>query len=109
MTLSLLGLVTYQWINTFSWEAYNENTDLKHQVEAYRIIHGHYPELVQVDRIYATRENREWLQGRGNTDNNPTSGKVPGKRKADTFSYLKNRGNEKNIHSYNFPFGHNYS
>jgi hypothetical protein len=51
----------YARINTFSWEAYNESTDLKDQVEAYRTIHGHYPELVQVDRIYATRENREWL------------------------------------------------
>lgn len=51
----------YARINTLSWEAYNESTDLKDQVGAYRTIHGHYPELVQVGRIYATRENREWL------------------------------------------------
>ncbi|MFA5328827.1 MAG: IS5 family transposase [Prolixibacteraceae bacterium] len=55
----------YARIDTFSWEAYNESTDLKLQVEAYRSIHGHYPELVQADRIYATRENREWLKERG--------------------------------------------
>jgi IS5 family transposase len=52
-------------INTFSWDAYNESADLKEQVEDYRIQHGYYPELVQVDKIYATRENREWLGQRG--------------------------------------------
>ena len=52
-------------INTFSWDAYNESGDLVKQVEAYKEIHGHYPELVQVDKIYATRENRRWLKERG--------------------------------------------
>ena len=28
-------------------------------------LHGYYPELVQVDKIYATRENRRWLKERG--------------------------------------------
>ena len=32
------------------------------QVEAYNELHGHYPELVQVDKIYATRANRRWLK-----------------------------------------------
>lgn len=39
----------YARIYTFSWEAYNESSDLKHQVEAYRTIHGHYLELIQVE------------------------------------------------------------
>ena len=51
-------------INTFSWNAYHEGGDLIKQVEAYKEIHGHYPELVQVDKIYATRENRKWLKER---------------------------------------------
>jgi hypothetical protein len=51
-------------INTFSWDAYHESGDLIKQVEAYRALHGHYPELVQVDKIYATRENRRWLKDR---------------------------------------------
>ena len=34
------------------------------QVEAYKKLHGHYPELVQADKIYATRENRRWLTER---------------------------------------------
>jgi transposase, IS5 family len=51
-------------IDTFSWNAYNEGTDLKKQIEAYRIVHGHYPELVLADQIYATKENRKWLKKR---------------------------------------------
>ncbi|MFW6383662.1 MAG: hypothetical protein ACOCZQ_03380, partial [Nanoarchaeota archaeon] len=54
----------YLRIDTFSWDAYNEGTDLKKQVEAYRILHGYYPELVQIDQIYATKENRRWLKER---------------------------------------------
>ena len=38
--------------------------DFKQSVEAYRKIHGHYPELVQVDAIYPTRENRDWAKER---------------------------------------------
>jgi len=52
-------------INTLSWDAYNEGGDLIAQVEDYKQIHGYYPELVQVDKIYATRENRQWLKDRG--------------------------------------------
>src|SRR5664280_2675765 len=50
-------------INTFSWDAYHEGVDLIKQVESYKELHWHYPELVQVDKIYATRENRMWLAG----------------------------------------------
>ena len=49
-------------IDTLSWEAYNESTDLIKQCENYRTLHRHYPELVQVDRIYLNRDNRNWLK-----------------------------------------------
>ena len=52
-------------INTFSWDAYNESTDLIDQVKSFKELHGYYPELVQVDKIYATRKNRKWLKERG--------------------------------------------
>ena len=81
----------YARINTFSWEAYNESTDLKHQVEAYRTIHGHYPELVQVDRIYATRENREWLQERGIRITAPPLGRPQTKDKLTPYRKNKKR------------------
>ena len=34
----------------------------KAKIEAYKEIHGYYPDLVQVDKAYATRENRKWLK-----------------------------------------------
>jgi len=52
-------------IDTLSWNAYNESKDLRKQVEEYYKFHGFYPELVQVDKIYATRENRAYLKERG--------------------------------------------
>ena len=33
------------------WDAYNEGCDLPMQVERYKQLNGHYPELVQVDKI----------------------------------------------------------
>jgi hypothetical protein len=55
----------YARINTLSWEAYNEGTDLKKQVEAYKKLNGCYPEVVITDKIYGTRENRQWLKEQG--------------------------------------------
>lgn len=52
----------YARINTFSWEAYNEGSDLKKQVEVYRKLNGYYPKVVITDKIYGTRENRQWLK-----------------------------------------------
>ena len=55
----------YARINTLSWEAYNEGTDLKKQVEAYKKLNGYYPQVVITDKIYGTRENRLWLKELG--------------------------------------------
>lgn len=50
---------------TLSWDAYNESADLVPHVESYRELYGHYPELVQVDKIYGTNANRNWCRERG--------------------------------------------
>jgi len=55
----------YARINTLSWDAYNENTDLQKQVEQYKDLKGYYPEVLIVDKIYGTRENRGYLKERG--------------------------------------------
>ncbi|NBC03860.1 MAG: IS5 family transposase [Bacteroidetes bacterium] len=61
--LSLFGgYLTHQ---TISWDAYNESSDLQHQAETYRLLTGHYPELIQCDKIYHTNANRSWCSGRG--------------------------------------------
>ena len=74
-------------INTLSWDPYNEAGDLISQVEAYKKIHGHYPALIQVDKIYATRKNRMWLKKRSIRITAPPLGR---KRKAQQEeSYYK--------------------
>lgn len=52
----------YARINTLSWQAYNESTDLKKQVEDYKRLNGYYPKVVIADKIYGTRDNRQWLK-----------------------------------------------
>src|SRR3989304_3150774 len=52
----------YARINPLSWEAYNEGSDLKKQVESYKRLNGCYPKVVITDKIYGTRENRQWLK-----------------------------------------------
>lgn len=47
---------------TISWDAYNESADLIPHVKAYKAFYGYYPELVQVDKIYGTNENRKWCK-----------------------------------------------
>jgi transposase, IS5 family len=51
-------------INTLSWDAYNESSDLKKQVEDYKRLNGYYPKVVITDKIYGTQENRRWLKDR---------------------------------------------
>ena len=52
-------------VEHISWDQFNESTDLKLQVETYRVTFGHYPELLLADQIYLNRENRKWLNERG--------------------------------------------
>lgn len=56
------GFVTNE---TLSWDAYNEASDLKIQAESYKNLYGHYPDLIQADKIYWTNENRKWCTERG--------------------------------------------
>lgn len=78
-------------INTFSWDAYHEAGDLIKQVEEYRALHGHYPELVQVDKIYATQENRRWLKERDIRITAPPLGRKPIKGKQSYYQKRKAR------------------
>jgi IS5 family transposase len=51
----------YAKVDHFHWDAFNEGKDLQAQVECFRKLTGKYPELLQVDKIYLTRENRRFL------------------------------------------------
>ena len=52
-------------LDRFSWDAYNETTDLPAQATAYEKRFGHYPASIHADKIYQTRANRAWCQERG--------------------------------------------
>ena len=78
-------------INNFSWNAYHESGDLIPQVEAYKELHGHYPELVQIDTIYATRENRRYLKERGIRITAAPLGRKPVKAKQSYYQRRKAR------------------
>ena len=72
------GYLTHQ---TVSWDAYNESSDLQKQAEAYRLLTGAYPELIQCDKIYHTNANRIWCRENGiritATPKGPKSQKTP--------------------------------
>lgn len=55
----------YSFIDTISWDAFHEGNHLPEYVENYKNRYAYYPEKILVDKIYATRKNREWLKKRG--------------------------------------------
>lgn len=83
----------YARINTLSWNAYHEGGDLKKQVEEYRKLYGYYPAVVIADKIYGTRENRDWLSKLGIR----YSGKPLGRpSKQSQTPYQKSRARKEN-------------
>ena len=55
----------YVSLDTLSWDAYNEQSDLPAQIEGYHDRFGFYPKSVHADTIYRTRENRRYCIDRG--------------------------------------------
>ena len=48
-----------------SFDAYNESANLKDIIERYREREGHYPECVQADQIYRSRDNLRYCKEHG--------------------------------------------
>lgn len=55
----------FSFVDTLSWDAFNESGDLIGQIEAYHRRFGYYPASVHADRIYRTRTNRRYCQEHG--------------------------------------------
>jgi transposase, IS5 family len=55
----------YVFLDRISWDNFNESSDLKAQIEAFKVATGYYPESVHVDQIYRTKDNRKWCKERG--------------------------------------------
>ncbi len=67
----------YVFLDHISWDNFNESGDLKSVVEDFKIHTGYYPESVHVDKIYRTRENRDWCKERGIRISGPPLGRPP--------------------------------
>ena len=50
------------FVDRISWDNFNESTNLKDQIEAYKKRFGFYPESVHADQIYRNRENRRYCE-----------------------------------------------
>ncbi|HLU90408.1 MAG TPA: IS5 family transposase [Cyclobacteriaceae bacterium] len=55
----------YSFLDTVSWDAFNEGSHLVDYVERYRGRFGYYPAKVLADKLYCNRENRKWLKEKG--------------------------------------------
>ena len=66
-------------LEKLSFDAYNECGVLQDALERYRARTGHYPRKVLVDRIYRSKENRDWCKARGIS----MSGRGPGRPPKD--------------------------
>ena len=55
----------YSFLDTVSWDAFNEGSCLSGYVENYRGRFGFYPAKVLADKLYCTRKNRNWLKEKG--------------------------------------------
>ncbi len=53
------------FVDRLQWEPYNECEDLKTQCESYKRRFGRYPESIHADKIYWTRDNRQYCKDHG--------------------------------------------
>lgn len=61
-----LSLVNgYSFLDTISWDAFNEGSCMMGYIDRYHGRFGFYPEEVLADKIYCTRDNRRKLKGLG--------------------------------------------
>jgi len=65
------------------WDAYNENGTLIDSLKRYKATYGFYPEAVLADKIYRTRENRDFCKVRGIRLSGPKLGRSSEKEKRE--------------------------
>lgn len=55
----------YSFLDTISWDAFNEGSHLMEYVEKYKDRFGFYPVRVLADQLYCSRDNRRSLKDKG--------------------------------------------
>ncbi len=61
------------------------------QVERYKLLNGNYPELLPVDKIYLTRENRAYLKERDIRHTGDPLGRKPVRSPKTAYQKRKTR------------------
>ena len=75
-------------IDQLDFEAFNEGVCLVEQIERYKKLNGHYPEVVLTDQIYLNRENRKFLKNNNIRHTGKPLGRKP---KEDLNRYQKDK------------------
>ncbi len=78
-------------IDQFSWEAFNEGTMLKEQVENFKTIYGRYPKYLLADKIYLNRDNRKYLQEKGIEITGKPLGRPSAKKKQTPYERYRKK------------------
>lgn len=55
----------WSFIDTISFDSYNEGQELQQQIEQYKERFGYYPKSVHADKIYRNLSNRKYCKNRG--------------------------------------------
>lgn len=63
--LSVSVVNGFVFAEKLAWDAYNENGTLIDSLKKYKAKYGFYPEAVLADKIYRTRDNRDFCKSRG--------------------------------------------
>jgi hypothetical protein len=90
ISISLVDGFTY--LDYLNWDNYNESMIFKYHIENYKRRYGCYPEVVYVDKIYRTRENREYCKNLGIK----ILGKPLGRRRKNDKEYKKLKEGDRN-------------
>lgn len=68
----------YTFVDHLSWDAYNESSDLRLQIELYKHRFGCLPTKIYADKIYMNRENRQLMKDLGIEAMGKPLGRPPG-------------------------------
>lgn len=81
--LSVSVIKGFVFTEKLEWDAYNENGTLIDSLKRYKAKYGFYPEAVLADKIYRTRENRDFCKTRGIRLSGPKLGRSSEKEKKE--------------------------
>lgn len=82
----------YCFVDTLSWDAYNESSDLIQVIENYRKTYGYYPEAVMVDKLYRNQNNIKFCNSKNIRISGPKLGRPKKGEVIDKYQEYKDSG-----------------